>query len=196
VFSKTKFNFWLDVVLFVAFLVTVITGLLVWLVIPSGPAGRTFILLGMARHIWIDIHSWFGVGMLAGVALHLILHYKWIGCVAERFFEKLARQARVNFSLDSVLFVVFFLTSLSGLIVWLALPSGGYRGGRNPFFNATLLGLTRYAWSDLHLWTGLAMLAVVTVHLALHLKWIVCVVRRYAQAAVCNLARNTSVEWV
>jgi hypothetical protein len=186
-FGKTRFNFWLDVTILIAFLITAITGLLLWLVLPHGPGSHSFIFLGLTRGTWIDIHDWAGVAILIGAATHIALHWKWISCVADRFFKKLARQARINFSLNSVLFVTFFLASLSGLVVWLLLPSGGYQGGRNPFYNATLLGLTRYGWNDVHLYAGLAMIAVFAVHLALHWNWLTCVARRYAQAAVCNL---------
>jgi fucose 4-O-acetylase-like acetyltransferase len=186
-FGKTKTNFWLDIVIFTAFLATAITGLLLWLVIPGGRGSGNLIFLGLTRHTWVDLHNWAGLAMLIGAVVHLILHWKWLICVAERFFKKLARQARLNFSLDSLLFVAFFLVSLSGLVSWLILPSGGYRGGRNPFYNATLLGLSRHDWNNLHLWAGLAMIAILTVHLALHWRWIVCTAHRYAQATVCNL---------
>lgn len=185
-FGKTRFNFWLDITILIALLITAITGLLLWLVLPHGPGSQSFIFLGLTRGTWIDIHNWVGLAMLIGAATHIALHWRWISCVADRFFKKLARQARINFSLNSVLFVTFFLASLSGLVVWLLLPSGGYRGGRNPFYNATLLGLTRHGWSDVHLYAGLAMIAVFAFHLALHWNWLTCVARRYAQAAVCN----------
>jgi hypothetical protein len=185
-FSKTRFNFWLDITILIAFLITTITGLLLWLVLPHGSGSQSFIFLGLTRQTWINIHEWVGLVMLIGAGVHIALHWKWISCIADRFFKKLARQARLNFSLDSLLFVAFFLASLSGLVAWLLLPSGGYQGGRNPYYNATLLGLTRHGWNDLHLYAGLAIIAVFAVHLALHWNWLVCVARRYAQAAVCN----------
>ncbi len=184
--GKTRFNFWFDITILIAFLITAISGLLLWLVLPHGRGSQSFIFLGLTRHTWIDIHDWAGLAMLIGAGTHIVLHWKWISCVANRFFKKLARQARINFSLDSVLFVTFFLASLSGLVVWLLLPSGGYQGGRNPFYNASLLGLIRQAWNDVHLYAGLAMIAVFAVHLALHWNWLTCIARRYAQAAVCN----------
>ena len=46
--------------------------------------------------------------------------------------------------------------------------------------------LARHDWKDIHLWAGLAMIVILVVHLALHWQWIVCVVRRYAQAAFCR----------
>jgi len=186
-FGKTRFNFWLDITILTAFLVTAISGLLLWLVLPHGPGTKFVIFIGLTRQTWIDIHDWAGLAVLIGAGTHIALHWKWISCVADRFFKRLARQARINFSLNSVLFVAYFLASLSGLVAWWLLPSGGYQGGRNPFYNATLLGLTRHGWNDLHLYAGLAMIAMFAVHLALHWGWLACVSRRYAQAVVYNL---------
>ncbi len=184
--GKTKTNFWLDLTILTSFLLTALTGLLLWLILPGGRGSGETVLLGLTRSEWIDLHNWVGLALLAGVTLHLTLHWKWISCVSRRYFRKLARQARINFSLNTVLFVAFFLANLSGLIIWLVLPSGGFQGGRNPFYNATLLSLTRHQWQDLHLWTGLAMIVVLINHLVLHWDWLLCVARRYAQAARCE----------
>ncbi len=184
--GKTKTNFWLDLTILTTFLLTALTGLLLWLILPGGRGSGETVLLGLTRSEWIDLHNWVGLALLAGVTLHLALHWKWISCVSRRYFRKLARQARINFSLNTVLFVAFFLANLSGLIIWLVLPSGGFQGGRNPFYNATLLSLTRHQWQDLHLWTGLAMIVVLINHLVLHWDWLLCVARRYAQAARCE----------
>jgi cytochrome b len=185
-FGKTKDNFWLDVTIFTLFLATALTGLLLWLVLPDGRGSGNTIFLGLTRNTWIDLHNWVGLAMLAGVTLHLVLHWKWITCVSRRYFKKLARQARINFSLNSLLFVAFFLVNISGLIVWLVLPSGGYQGGRNPFYNATIFTLTRHGWKDLHLWVGLALIVILTIHLVLHWQWVTCVARRYTRAALCQ----------
>lgn len=190
--SRTKTNFWLDTVIFAAFFITAITGLLLWLVIPGGSgAGETF-FLGLTRHTWVEWHSWVGLSVLLGVVIHLAWHWQWLGCVAQRFLKKMTGQTRLNFALDNLLFVAFFLVSLSGLVLWLALPGGGHRGGRNPFFQADLLGLTRHHWSDLHLWAGIVMTVILTVHLTLHWNWIVCVARRYTQVALCRSQECTN----
>lgn len=193
-FGKTKSNLWLDIAIFLSFLVTALTGLIFWLLLPEGPGSSRFVFMGLSKVTWTEIHNWAGIAMLAGAAVHILLHWKWITCVAKRYFGRLARQARLNFSLDSLMFVAFILVNLSGLIVWKALPSGGYRGGRNPAFRAAVLGLTRHEWNDLHLWVGLAIIAILTVHVSLHWKWIVCMLRRYAQDATCRLrlARSNS----
>ena len=124
-FGKTKTNFWFDVTIFILFLITALTGLLLWLILPDGRGSSGTIFLGLTRQSWIDLHNWIGLAMLAGITLHLLLHWQWISCVWQRYFKKLAKQARINFSLNSLLFVAFFLVNLTGLIAWQVLPSGG-----------------------------------------------------------------------
>jgi hypothetical protein len=181
--GKNKLNFWLDFIIFITFVITAFTGLLLWIVIPSGNGSGWIVFFGLTRREWVDLHNWVGLAMLTGVAAHLILHWRWIACILERLWGKLAQQARLNFSLDTLLFVIFLVTSISGLIAWLVLPRGGYQGGRNPYFNATFFGLTRPDWNDVHLWASLAMMVIVVLHLTLHWRWIVCTARRYAQTA-------------
>jgi hypothetical protein len=185
-FGKNKVNFWLDITIFIAFVMTAITGLMLWLLIPGGQGSGWLVFWGLTRHEWVDVHNWAGLVMLLGVLAHLVLHWPWINCVLDRFFGKLARQARINFSLDVGLFAAFVITGLSGLVAWLILPSGGYQGGRNPLYNATFYGLTRHQWNDIHLWVSLAMMGIIIIHLTLHWRWIVCTVRRYTQATLCR----------
>jgi fucose 4-O-acetylase-like acetyltransferase len=184
--GTNKFNFWIDIVIFVAFMATAITGLMLWLLIPDGQGSGQFIFYGLTRRQWVDIHNWVGLAMLLGIIIHLVLHWRWINCVLDRFMGKLARQARINFSLDMALFSAFAVTGLSGLVPWLILPQGGFQGGRNPFYNATFYGLTRHQWNDIHLWVSLVMMSIIAVHLALHWRWIVCTTRRYTRTTLCK----------
>ena len=171
-FGKTKTNFWLDGAIFAAFVVTALTGVVLWVVIPEGRGSSYAIWLGLTRRSWTDVHDWAGAIMIAGAFIHLILHWKWIKSVGARLFARTAKQARINFGMDAIQFVVFVLAGASGLVMWLVLPEGGFMGGRNPLFNATWIGLTRHTWGDVHLYSGLALLAILLVHVALHWKWI------------------------
>lgn len=184
--AKTKTNFWLDLTILIAFSMTTLTGLLLWLVLPGGRGAGGVILFGLTRPTWFTLHHWVGLGLLAGVLLHLALHWRWLVCVIRRFGNRLAGPTRLNFWLNSLLAAAFGLVNLSGLVVWLVLPGGGFRGGRNPAAHATLLALTRHQWQDLHLWAGLAMMGIVAVHLILHWPWLVCVARRYARSGACR----------
>jgi hypothetical protein len=42
----------------------------------------------VSRLLWKDLHDWGGIVMLAGVFLHLILHWKWIVCMTRNVFKK------------------------------------------------------------------------------------------------------------
>lgn len=177
--NKPRTNYGLDVVIFVLFVATAGSGLLLWLVVPGGRENQTVTLLGWTHHDWVDLHLIAGVSMLVGTTLHLMLHWDWIKCVARRLCGKLARQARIYFWLDSGMLLALGLIAASGLIAWLVLPGGGYRGGRNPAFAATWLGLSRHDWIALHGWAGLALMTLLITHLGLHWRWLVCSTRRY-----------------
>ena len=75
-----------------------ISGLLLWLVLPRGERdhsqmkqgmGRT--LLGLQRNIWVDLHAWLAVIILALVVIHLILNWKWVIGTTRKVFSKKLR---------------------------------------------------------------------------------------------------------
>jgi hypothetical protein len=49
-------------------------------VLPPG-SGRRVAIWGLDRHGWGDLHFWIAVAFFALLALHLVLHWKWIVCV-------------------------------------------------------------------------------------------------------------------
>lgn len=49
------------------------------------------------------------------------------------------------------------------------LPRGRGEGG----VRATLLGMGRHDWGEVHAWVGYALVALVALHLALHGRWLV-----------------------
>jgi len=97
--SKTNLNYWLDAVIAVAFLLSALSGI-VFLFAGSGgyqggrnPGFQTEIL-GINRAIWSDLHTWVSVVMIAGVAIHLVLHLEWIVCMTRRMVEGPQRAAQ------------------------------------------------------------------------------------------------------
>jgi len=148
---KTKSNFWLDMSILVAFVTILLTGIILWLVLPEGRGSSTALLWGLTKNVWLDVHIWSGVVMFIGAAVHLLIHWRWVSCVGKRYFKKLARQARINFTLNTLVFAGFFLANLTGLVIWLLLPQGGYQGGRHAAFQKLFLGLERGVWGEWHL---------------------------------------------
>jgi len=78
--NKTTRNYYVDVVIGVAFLVTAISALafLVPLSWIDFSTSTTPTVIGVTYGVWQGLHKWGGVAMLVGVVLHLILHWKWI----------------------------------------------------------------------------------------------------------------------
>jgi hypothetical protein len=75
--NRPRLNFLVDVVAFTAFAFLTTTGVLSRYVLPPG-SGRYATLWGLNRHGWGDVHFWVAVVLLAILALHLVLHWKWI----------------------------------------------------------------------------------------------------------------------
>jgi len=83
----------------------------------------------------------------------------------------------LNYWLDVIIALAFILSAISGMVLLFA-GSGGYQGGRNADFQTEILGISRWALSDLHTWVSLVMIAGVVVHVVLHWKWVVCMTKR------------------
>jgi hypothetical protein len=81
----------------------------------------------------------------------------------------ISKQTRNNWFIDSALFTAAIAAGMSG-IYFLVFPSG-YHGGRNPFYNISIL-FTRHSWSDIHTWTSILMIVAVMFHIAIHWKWV------------------------
>ena len=78
-------------------------------------------------------------------------------------------RAKLNYWLDAAIGVAFLLSAISGLAFLLPAGLGSGSG---------ILGLSYQAWDVLHIWSSLAMIAGVLVHLVLHRKWIVTMTGR------------------
>ncbi len=86
-----------------------------------------------------------------------------------------------NALIDSLALIAFVLLASTGLLLSFQLPPGsggremlgaGHGAGEKPI--TVLWGLTRHEWGEFHYWFSLAIMAILTVHLLLHWKWIQC----------------------
>lgn len=74
---KPTRNLIVDGLAFAGFLLLVTTGVLMRYVLPPG-SGRRAAIWGLDRHGWGSLHFWIAVVFFTILALHLILHWKWI----------------------------------------------------------------------------------------------------------------------
>ena len=70
-------NFLVDALAFTVFVLLTASGVLMRYVLPPG-SGRFTTVWGLDRHEWGSIHFWIAIGLLAALALHLFLHWRWI----------------------------------------------------------------------------------------------------------------------
>ncbi|RLC70851.1 MAG: hypothetical protein DRI52_06280 [Chloroflexi bacterium] len=95
----------------------------------------------------------------------------------------MSNKAKLNFAVDVFILIAFVLSALSGLVLF-TMPHSGYQNGRNLAYYQAVLLLSRAAWNDLHVWSSFAMVAGALVHLLLHWKWMVCMVKKMLRLAV------------
>lgn len=97
--NKTRLNYWLDVVIVLAFLMSALTGV-AFLFMGSGGyqggrnAGYVNVFLGLERAMWSDLHTLGSLVLIVGIGVHLIFHWKWIASVSKRVFPKLPHRVR------------------------------------------------------------------------------------------------------
>ena len=91
---KNKTNFFIDIGIFFAFLLTM-----------------------EPRLTGIAIHEWFSLAVAGTVVVHLLLHWDWMINIGKKYFVKLWHSSRLNFLLDALLFISFSFVMLSGLMI-------------------------------------------------------------------------------
>jgi len=75
---------------------------------------------------------------------------------------------KINYIIDFLALVCFFVSSFTGLIIFIFLPSGIRRGGFQEF-----MGITKEIWNFFHIWSSILFIVLVVIHLILHWDWIV-----------------------
>ena len=78
--KRTNLNFIIDVIAFIGFVMLTTTGVLMRYILPPG-SGRYSTIWSFDRHQWGDLHFWISVVFFSVLALHLVLHWRWIVCV-------------------------------------------------------------------------------------------------------------------
>jgi Domain of unknown function (DUF4405) len=101
--GQTKIKLWMDVLIFVAFLV----------LMEPHSSGLT-------------IHEWLALSMLAVITIHLLLSWDWITNISRRFLGRMGGQSRFNYILNWLLFIDGTLVMVSGVMISeAAIPSLG-----------------------------------------------------------------------
>lgn len=80
--KRSNLNFLIDILAFSCFLLLTTTGVLVHYVLPK-ESGYFKQIWGLERHQWGEIHFWIAIAFLLILALHLLLHWRWLVSTAK-----------------------------------------------------------------------------------------------------------------
>lgn len=129
----------------------------------------TGFLIAEAPHLsGIAVHEWLSIAFGAAIIVHLLLHWQWIVTVTRRFLSNIPGHSRLNYILNTLLFIDITLVIYSGLMISrVALPALGLSLGAGG------------AWRGIHDLTANVSLILVGLHVALHWQWIVRAIKRY-----------------
>jgi hypothetical protein len=174
--AQTRNNWLIDAGLMISGVFAALSGIY-FLFLPSGgyQGGRNpwyNIQIVFSRQTWDDLHTWFGVGMIAVAVIHLAVHWRWVVNMTRRSFFGLSNKGmglnsrgRWNLILNLVVGLSFLLTALSG-VYFLFFPGG--RGAADP-----QILFSRTTWAVIHTWAGVILTAAAIIHFAIHWKWVV-----------------------
>ena len=86
--KKAKLNYTIDVVIGLAFVLSALSGLVLFFA-PSGyQGGRNLYyqqpVLFLNTQTWDVLHIWGSIAMISGVGAHLVLHWEWMVCMTKK----------------------------------------------------------------------------------------------------------------
>lgn len=179
--TKTSQRWWL-VALLTILGIFVLASSVYFLISPVGYQGgrnpNYGITLIFDRETWDTVHLWTGLGMILILTIHIVVHWKWIQTMLNRYFlrdvhevRKLNWRAQVNIILDLTAALSFILASVSGIYLLFA-PA------RSSAATAPVFIFNWYAWDIIHTWSGIVMFISVFLHLYIHWGWIINVTKR------------------
>jgi uncharacterized membrane protein len=76
--KNARINAWVDLAAFVAAVATCVTGYVLWAFFPLGSGRGSMSYLTISYQTWYDLHFYTSLLFVILVAIHLILHYRWI----------------------------------------------------------------------------------------------------------------------
>lgn len=82
----------------------------------------------------------------------------------------MVKRPNLNAAIDALALGGFVFLTATGVLMRYVLPPGSG-------WHTTVWGLSRHAWGEIHFWIAVVFLATLTVHLLIHRRWIVSIMR-------------------
>jgi hypothetical protein len=85
--ERSKVNYFVDVLALISFLITGITGLIMYFFFEKGiRQGGYQEFLGVTKSTITNVHNHIGLLMVLLVLIHFILHWDWFFCMTKSLF--------------------------------------------------------------------------------------------------------------
>lgn len=130
-----------------------LTGLLMYFVLPPG-RGKRITLLELDRHDWGEVHLWIAFGVMGLALLHIALHWQWVCTMCCRIVAKGATTKRSRL-IAGTMSLVLLVGIVVGLLAWAdaikveSLSTGGSGAGDGGGLGGGGGG-GRHGWVDRH----------------------------------------------
>jgi hypothetical protein len=156
--QRRELNLLLDWILFVASLVTFLTGLALLFRFHMGDGAFAISALGQSKLFWLNLHRLSAAVVAAGAATHAGLHWR---AFRSRLTNTGAKRTRRPINSELIMYTAFLIAALTGLVAWLVLE------GSSPLFGPAVIDRAsgvRHPWIDTHHISSLVALLFIVSH--------------------------------
>lgn len=161
--TKSIHNFFLDLALLTLFVLSTVSGVVLWLFLHND---TLITFLSLRQDFWLALHLWGNLIGLIGIILHIVWHRRWLKVLKGRAISSLPAKLKKNRLLDRIVWIAYLLAAVSGVFVW------------GKFFDA----LVSKGALRLHVVFGCVWSFCIVIHLVFHAGWIRAVLVHFSQA--------------
>ena len=108
--------------------------------------------LGLGKGFWLGIHQMAAIGFLAGCAVHLQRHWKYLKTIGKQWGRNLPKTVKIKTLWQSLLLSMALVVICAGFFTWIAMPG------------ASLFSRRFHNWIDVHNIVGLFFLGGTGLH--------------------------------
>ena len=121
----------------------------------------------------LAVHEWLCLIVIIPSLVHLVVNWNWAQRVATSLLGRLRATTRLNFVVDSLLYVAVITVMLSGFVVSRVIGGVmGYAASPYPI------------WHHVHAISADVTIGLALVHLGLHWRWVVRVAKTHVLAGL------------
>lgn len=112
---------------------------------------------------------------------------------------------KTNIIIDILMLLAMASVSISGWVIKYFLPLGGRMRHRSYLVSNEFMGMERCTWRDIHLWSGIALIILLVLHVVLHWNFISAffkkhipnnALRNFAYAFLLIISLISVVPWI